>query len=759
MRVRVQVIGGGGTQWRMCSFGLCAALISLVSLAPARAWADAAVELAPVQVSAQKRPQDEREVPLSITVLDGEKMQAARLSTVDDLSRYAANTQFSKNQLFIRGIGTGANLGFDPSVPLFVDGVFLGRGTAALMPFWDLAQVEVIRGPQGTLLGKNSTGGALSLRTTEPGEQRGGSLAAVHGDLDPLTLRAAVDLPLAQDWALRLSGLQESLGAYGDNSALDEETLGRRSRGLRARLQWRPEGDWSGWLSLEANRTSLERFGSELSAATPASLALYRQYDPQTDARLDYHSSTDTEGSEADRRAASATLNLEWGGEDLRFTSLSNVSGSRLGYFYDADYSPVPLLTLAFDEDYRQLSQELRLEGRHDAVDWLLGAYTLQADLDVDSRITAFPGGAAALLAGPTPSLLQPILELLRLPAALDPLSDQSRKDFRQQMASYALFGQAVWHFASRWDLSAGLRWTRERKSLRMQQSFENSGLLFRQALGEEPFIADVKREEDDWSPRVVLQYRPGADTTLYLLAARGFKSGGYNDLASSADKLEFDAERAATLEGGVKTLWLSRRLALNLNLFESQVKNLQVNAFDGTSFYVQNAASAHLRGAELETRWLLGRGWSAQGSLGWLDARYESFPNAPARADQQGDSQDLSGQRLSRAPPFSGALGLEYYAVLGAGWSWRAAADLLHRGRSFLSLDNDAADAQPAVTTFNAQLALASTQGWALSLEGRNLSDERVRNAASDVSLFSGNHWAELDPPRRWSLTLSRHW
>jgi outer membrane receptor protein involved in Fe transport len=340
-----------------------------------------------------------------------------------------------------------------------------------------------------------------------------------------------------------------------------------------------------------------------------------------------------------------------------------------------------------------------------------------------------------------------------------DPVSDQSRKAFRQQATSLALFAQAGWQLAPRWELTTGLRWTRERKALRMQQSFEDSGLLFRQFLDEEPYTADTQREEDDWSPRLVLQYRPTADATLYLLAARGFKSGGYNDLASSAERLEFDAERATTLEGGFKTLWFSRRLSLNLNLFESRVRNLQVNAFDGTSFYVQNAASARLRGAELETRWLLGRGWSAQGSLGWLDARYLSFPNAPSRADQQADSQDLGGKRLSRAPPASCALGLEYYAALRAGWSWRAAADVLHRERSFLSLDNDPADAQPAVTTYNAQLSLSSASGWALSLEGRNLSDEKVRNAATDVSLFSGNHWAELDPPRRWSLTLARSW
>lgn len=739
---------------------LCAVLVWLLPLA---VRAQAPVELAPVEVQAQRKPQDEREVPLSLTVLDAERLQDARISTVDDLSRYAANTQFSKNQLFIRGIGTGANFGFDPSVALFVDGVYLGRGTAALMPFWDLDQIEVIRGPQGTLLGKNTLGGALSLRTAAPQEGFGGTLAAVHGDLDPLTLRAATDLPLAQDWALRVSALAETLGGYVDNRTLDEETLGRRNQGLRARLQWQPDGDWSGWLGLEVNSGRLRHFGSQLSAATPESLALYRQFDPQTEARLDdYRSSTDMEHSGAGRHAASATLNLAWGDDRLRLTSLSNVSGSRLDYDYDADYSPIPLLTLGLDEDYRQWSQELRLDGRHAAGEYLLGAYLLHADLGVDSRITALPGGAEAVAGelSATPALLAPILDALRRPGLPDPVSDQSRKRFRQEAASLALFGQWGWRFAPRWELAAGLRWTQERKAVRMRQSFEDSGLLFRSFLDEQAYQASRRRREDDWSPRLVLQYRPDAQATWYLLAARGFKGGGYNDLAARPDRLEFEPERATTLEGGFKALWLARRLSLNLNLFDSRVKDLQVNAFDGSSFYVQNAAAARLRGAELETRWRLGRGWSLQGSLGWLDARYRSFPNAPARADQSTDSQNLGGQRLSRAPAASGALGLEYAAVLGGGWGWRAAADVLHRERSFLSLDNDPADAQPAVTTLNAQLGLSSAGGgWALALEGRNLTDELVRNAATDVSLFSGNHWAEVDPPRRWSLTLAWRW
>jgi iron complex outermembrane receptor protein len=735
----------------------------LALLATAAAQADPAVELAPVEVQAQRKLQDERDVPLSLTVLDAERLQDARLSTVDDLSRYAANTQFSKNQLFIRGIGTGANFGFDPSVALFVDGVYLGRGTAALMPFWDLQQVEVIRGPQGTLLGKNTIGGAVNLRTAAPQEGFGGTLAGVHGSLDPLTLRAAADLPLGSDWAMRVSALTEELGGYVDNSTRGEETLGRRNQGLRTRLQWQPEGDWSGWLGLEYNRGRLRHFGSQLSAATPESLALYRLFDPRTEARLDdYRSSTDMEGSGAARRAASATLNLEWGGDGLRLTSLSNVSGSCLDYDYDADYSPIPLLTLGLDEDYRQWSQELRLDGRHASGEYLLGAYLLRADLGVDSRITALPGGAAVVLGelSALPPLLAPILDTLRRPGLPDPVSDQSRKRFRQEATSLALFGQWGWRFAPRWELAAGLRWTQERKAVRMRQSFEDSGLLFRALLEEQAYEASTRRREDDWSPRLVLQYRPDERVTGYLLAARGFKGGGYNDLASRADRLEFEPERAATLEGGFKTLWQDRRLALNLNLFDSRVKNLQVNAFDGSSFYVQNAAAARLRGAELETRWRLGRGWSTQASLGWLDARYRSFPNAPARADQSGDSQDLGGQRLSRAPAASGALGLEYTAVLGGGWGWRAAADVLHRERSFLSLDNDPADAQPAVTTLNAQFGLSSAAGgWALALEGRNLTDELVRNAATDVSLFSGNHWAELDPPRRWSLTLAWRW
>jgi len=743
---------GAGRGWRIAALAGCWTLSA--------AAADT-VELAPVTVTAQKAPQDEREVPLSITVLDGEQVARSRIVNADDISRYAANTRFTKHQLFIRGIGTGNSFGFDPSVAVLADGVYLGRATAALTPLWDLAQVEVIRGPQGTLLGKNTIAGALSLTTAAPQAEPFVLLEGSHGDLDPGGLRAVLNQPLGQDWGLRLAGLAERSGHYIHNTTREREELGRRNEGLRARLGWTPGGAWSGGLGLEYSRIHIDGFGQQLSAATPQTLALYRRYDPQTEADLsDYRASVDAQDSGGDRAGRSATLNLAWEQGPWRLSSLSNLSDSRFGYRLDSDHSPIPLILLGVDEDYAQWSQELRASLRQGDFEYLLGAYALRADLDVDGRIAILPEGVAALATGLSgvPAALG---ELLDLPPELDPIADESRKRFRQDAASNALFGQATWRFAPRASATAGLRWTRERKRVDMQQSFDNSGLLFRQFLQEEPYEARRRRSEQDLSPKLALQYAWSPGVTLYALGARGFKGGGFNDFAPTAAALEFEEERATSFEAGFKTLLLDRRLALNLNLFDTRIRDLQVISYDGAVFYVRNAAAARARGAELELRARLGGGWQTHASLGYLDARYTDFRDAPARADQPQDSQDLSGEPLPAAARRSGVLGLEYIGALpGRAWSWRAGVDALYRDRSYLSLDNDPVDAQPAYALWNATLSLGPAEGqWLLRLNGQNLGDALVRNTGNDVPLFSGDHWAELDPPRRGSATLEVFW
>lgn len=740
------------------------AAAALLVFGTAAAQEPPAARLEPLTVTAQKVPQDERAVPLSIAVIDDERLAGARIATLDDVSRYAANAFINKNQLYVRGIGTANTLGFDPSIGVFVDGVYLGRASAATLPLWDLAQVEVVRGPQGTLLGKNTVGGAVALTTLDPGARADGSVELAAGEVAPHGYRAGFSLPWGEDWALRLALLDERAAGYVRNTTRHSDDLARRSDGLRAKLAWRPPGAFSASLALDRSHAGLTGFAQQLAAVTDESLAYYRRYDAATEAEVrDYRAASDRAGTGGARDGRGAILRLDWDFGAVRLTSLTDRSRSRFGYVLDVDYSAAPLIALDIGEDYAQWSQELRASGRSGALEYLLGAYGFRSELGVDSVIAALPEGSGALAGGQqgVPAQLAEFFALLAEGGAPDPLPDESRKDFRQRAQSAALFAQATWAFAPAWSLTGGLRWTREDKRLRMVQSFQRSGLVFMQFLGEEAYDARRRRKERDFSPRLALQYDWSPATTLHLLAARGFKGGGFNDFAPRAQVLEFEEERAQTLEAGVKSLLLDGRLGLNATLFDTRLKDLQAVTWDGSLFYVTNAAAVRTRGAELEARWRIGRGWSLRASLGWLHGVYTSFPDAPARADQGAKSQDLSGERLAGAPARSGALGLEYVsAAFGPGLHWRAGVDWLYRGAMSLNLDNDPIDSQPAHALWNASWSLGSAAGrWALRLNGFNLTDTLSRNTAADVPLFAGDHWAEVDPPRRYALALELRW
>lgn len=743
-----------------------AAAVLIADAVNASASESQAAPLDAVTVNAQKISQTEQGIPASVAVIGSEQMEQSRIRSLDDASLFAGNVLFNKNQLFIRGIGTANSLGFDPSVPVLVDGVYLGRATAALTPLLDLEQIEIVRGPQGTLLGKNTVGGAINLVTAEPGQELSAKLSASRGPLDPYSVHAAASVPVTEEFSMRLSALSDRSDGYVFNSSRQDDELGRRNEAYRARLSWQPSAEFKAWLSLESDRFRLDGYAQQVSVATAPTLALYRRYDPEAEAVIDYNGSLDQPDTGGRRRGRLATLNAEYRFGDQRLTLLSSKAASKVSFLTDADHSPVPLLTLGSREDYNQWSHELRLDGAMGDLDYLAGIYFFDSQLDVRSLITQFPRGSEVIVTdmdvGMAPPEWQDIVSILEsAQASGDPVHDESRKVFLQSAENRAFYTMVNWQAAPHWSLGAGLRWTFERKDVHMNQSYENNGLLFQQLLGEEPYDARRRHSEHDLSPRLVVQHEWSPDTRLFATFARGFKGGGFNDLAPTPDKLEFQAERSESVEAGIKSFQFDNRLLVQLTLFDSNLDNLQVVSYDGTSFYIRNAAAVRSRGAEIESRWQLEGGWRIQASAGYLDAYYKSFPDAPVAAGQSGETQDLSGVQLPTAPHHSAALGLLYSS---AAWTdilrWQVGVDALYRSWTSLALDNDPIDSQPAYVLWNASAALVSDDDrWQLRFNAQNIGNEIVINTTSDIALFSGNHWAEVNPPRRLSLCLELHW
>ncbi|HKY93308.1 MAG TPA: TonB-dependent receptor [Nevskiaceae bacterium] len=730
-------------------------------------------ELPVIVVTAQRVPQDEREVPLSIATVVGGDIEKAKLDTPDDVSRRAANVYFDRDRLYIRGIGSlaTAESGLESSVGVFIDGVYHGRATAAMMPLLDVAQVEMIRGPQGALLGKNTIAGALSITTASPQDTWGGYLQGSVGGLDERSVRGAVSIPIADDWGLRLAAMEDRRDGHLRNTTLDRDELSRRLRGGRAKLAWRPEGDLSASLTVERGEQRYDSFGNQLSAAPAPYLALYRVYDPATEAdRTNERTAFDLEEDGDTRKGTAVTLRADHALDDATVTSLSSYAKADYDGGADADFSPIPLISLFFDERYRHWSQEIRVTGTLGSIEYVVGVYGLSADVDHPYGVGLLPDGTAGLLAGQpvVPETLAQILSQLSVDvASADVVTDGVDFLSQEERTHLDAFGQASWAPTDSWLLTAGLRRTWERNRGHNVATYRGAGVLPRALLAQEEYDVRGTRREVEWSPRFAVQYAWTPEVTVYASFAHGFKGGGHSVQAPTPDDIEFGPERSHTVELGAKTLLLSSRLAVNFDVFHTNYEDLQVTNFDGTKFVTQNAAEARIDGAEMDLRWRISRDLGFTASVGYLDARYTSFPNAPPTAEfgdvgpVAGEVQDLNGEPLMRAPDWSGALALEY-GVTDVAWglSLGATIETSYRDRMELQLDVDPLDRQPATWQLDARLQLIHAHsGITLRLIGRNLTNETIVTDSNDVPVLGGAHWARVDVGRTWVACLGYDW
>ena len=737
---------------------------------PAPVDTRAPTELDTVVVTATRSREPLARTPVSVSVTSEQTLRETNVTDVESLSDRLANAKLSltptNSFLFVRGLGTGSVRSAEQSVGFFIDNVFLGRPQAALFDFLDVEQVELLRGPQGALLGKNTVAGALNIQTAPVTREAEGYVEVLGGSDGQRRLRGAYSNALSDTVAARIAYSETDEDGVLFNTTQQRLDLARPGQAGRFKLQWTPSETLEFGLSLQSARLRQTGDSFELAQASAQTLALYRRYDPQTSADIsDGQTHTDHRRSGADIEGEDAilTARLELGPGELQF--IGGASRQDTLADFDLDVSPVPLLSFPSIEAYRQRSAELRYEQPLDWGRYTLGLYYFEADLDLQVDIDLFRDGATAFLAplADRPlgvslgSTLGDTLNLLLAAAEVAPLaSGQSRHHLIQRQETQAAFGSVRWNLLQRLSLQFDGRLTRETK--RGDQSIEfngTSGPLLGRLVGEEEYQLQAAREELEFSPRfsALFDIRPGLSS--YLTVAQGFKSGGFNNLAAVPERAEFDAEESLTGELGLR-LNTGGGFGGSLTLFRTGFSNLQVAALDGTEFFVGNAARAHTQGVELSAHWRSDFGLRLAGDVGYLDARYDSYRNAPATADSEEDSQDLSGRPLQRAPRFSGSVQVDMLAIL-PGVNLPAAFGVVAEGAShqFLNIDLDPIDAQPGYARYNAYAALSDrSQRFTLRLVGRNLADRVVRREAADVAIV-GAHSAGLFPPRSFAAEI----
>ncbi len=759
-----------------------AALLALPAAAqPAAQAADGqaandAVESAEIIVSARRRDERLLDVPVAVTAFsqaDLQRLQAVDLSglqgTAPNLNLVQGRGSAASANIFIRGIGQPDALQtFDPAVGIYVDGVYLSRIQGALLNLFDVERIEVLRGPQGTLYGKNTTGGAISIVSRKPDLNTARAEAsALYGSFNQILLNGYVTAPLVGDrLALSLAGQWDKRDGLVTDPRTGRRYNDRDSLTGRAILRAKPTDALEIIATADYNR---QRNALTLGYPTapllqtslfPAGVATLVPANPR--GRYDFQASTSFRGNEGQRLDHwGVNLTANWTLSDA-FTLTSITSWRKLDpdFFIDIDASEAELGDVFVGLDQRQFSQEVQLKWNSDQFSGVFGLFYLNEN--VASRQEAYADDLFTFLGGPV-SFTRFITD------------NQSTK-------SYAAFGQATYEFTDRLSLTAGLRYTHEERRYNRFTTTASSfaglnGIAFRFPDNlPAPLNASDTAEFDAWTPSLTLSYKPAADALVYASASRGFKSGGFNGRANSLSDLtlvvngaptlvtQFRPETVWTYEGGAKGRFADGRVFLSGTVFYSDFRDFQARVGGGLVgatgvFPVLNAGRLSIWGIELEATLKPTSAWTIRATGGYLNARYDEF-NDGRRVPPQSFSCNPTGQRVTCepafAPPITLTIASDYRIALGEAGSITLGGDARFVDRHFLSVDNRPGLTEPGYWLANAFVRFDATGGrWYLQGGVKNLFDALYRTDGQEFSSVGNIQTVYFGDPRTFNAVI----
>lgn len=729
-----------------------------------------------IVVTARRFEERLQSTPVAVSAFTSEGLEASGASSLTDVTAVVPNLTMSSTgsggggasnaQIYMRGIGQSDFLvTTDPGVAVYVDGVYYARTTGSVFDVLDLERLEVLRGPQGTLFGKNTIGGAINLISRRPSDEYGGQLQVTTGSFDRSDVRASVDVPLSDTLRTRFSGVWQNRDGTTDRVLVGDQLGDQDQLGARAYIEWTPSDDLMFTLIVDGTRANQSSANSALLAfnpsaglaplwinlvATPQGLSL-----PIVNGSTPFTSSA-TGPNVSDLDLWGSSLTAQWDlGSDLTFKSITAYRELSARFARDADNSPSRYVETDNTVDQHQLSQEFQLigGGPDSRLRWVLGAYYFDewARDTNDVRLASGLWAALEALPGAVIPLSPAACPTLCLGGAGNPLNTGFDLDFdiynRVDTLSYAVFGQGSFSLTDRWSLTAGLRYTQEDKTYFLFHQRVNAGV---------PIIppTTVSASFDDLSPRFGLEYQASENIFLYGSASRGFKSGGFNGRPTvTAAVQSFGPETLWSYEAGVKLDLFDRRMRLNLATFFNQYDDIQLTSVSATSsgnliLITQNAGQAEATGFEAELTAVPMEGLNLTASLGYINAEYtELNPGATVTLDTQ----------LMKTPEWTASAAASYTFALTEGMGdLTLRGDWSYRSRVFNDPSNTPLLAQDALSLFNGRIAWTDpSQRVELALFGTNLTDERyiVSGIAAEGSF--GTVEANFARPREWGLSL----
>jgi len=750
---------------------------------------DLSPELEEIVVTARKRSESLQDVPLSVVAVTGDLMQQQGINRLEDLQYKVANFAMTETgigtNIAIRGIYSGTNQGFEQSVGTYVDGIHFGRAQQSRSPFLDVARVEVLRGPQSILFGKNSIAGALNIISTQPtADWEGYGLTNYTPETDDYELVGAISGPLSDRVRVRLAGRYHNGDGFVKNLTLDRTEPRSTEWGLRGTVAWDVTDKLE--VSLKAEHASFDVKGRNVEieherpsiSPNPAfngmTYAEILQFigtvfpttsvDPSVlnNFRDGKRSSND---AFSNNKSDNYVLTANWDTGIGTVTSISGISKFKYDELCDCDFTGAVVFDLDLKEDYKQFSQELRVVSPGKTkLEYIAGVFFQTSDHKYSDSINV-----------PADSVLVPIVNLMAPPNGNFLANTRAKRQAKADNDIYSAFAQLTYNFTDDVRVTLGGRVTHEKKSGDRTLTIENLdgtplagiqaiaaplvyGNLFKissanlttiaglpipqaaiaaaqlAALGTHP--VDGSFSQTGFVPSVTFQYDVNDDVMLYANALKGAKSGGFDFRGNNrgfyptmADAFQFSEEKATSFETGAKTKFLDGRAIFNIDFYYTKIKNLQVSVFDGTLGFIVGNADARTMGVEIDGRFKITRDLTLRGGGSYTDYEFTDYPNGqcyPGQVPDGADGQcDYTGKTDQLVAKWQGNLALDYVHGVTNSLEFRGSADIFAQSKYFISSTLDPDQVQGGYAKVNLRVAIGDISNrWEVAVLGENLFD-----------------------------------
>jgi iron complex outermembrane recepter protein len=715
---------------------------------------DSATAEGDITVTARRTEETLQRVPASVSAFNERALERIQAQDTTGLQGAVPNLNIAQGRgssnatnIFIRGVGQPDALQtFDPAVGVYVDGVYFSRIRGTQLDLLDLQRVEVLRGPQGTLYGKNTIGGALSLITRRPGQELRGGLALSLGNYGYNEGRLSLSGPVSDTVSAGFAVLHSRRDGFVEDRVLDRDYNDKNTRAFRLALAFTPSDrlriDLSGDYSQDNASLSTGQPLNSLTYLIGGGVALPLPTNPQN---YDFTvRTTPSLPNSTDLRHWGASLNIAYDVSDA--VTLRSISAYRqldTDDYIDIDATQLEIGDVFVGVDQNQVSQEFQINVNSGPLVAVAGLYFLR------EHVTSHQESYNDDLIGP----------LLGNPTFLRTIDDDL------ETTSYAAYANLSYEIVPALRLSVGLRYTNETKDyFRTTSTFSSSPLLTSVA----PFTFIAENTWEDFSPMASIDYQISDDVMIYARYARGFKSGGFNGRANTvAERTQYEPETANSFEAGIRST-IADQLRLNITGFYNDYRNFQarvsaigVDAVTGLPeprLSVLNAGELTIKGFEVEAAWTPARGLLIDAQVGYLDAQYEEF------VDARFPNGSRAFQTPAFAPEWTLRFGAQYEAELGGAGFLTIGGQARHRSEMALAVDNTTISTNPALVTrieglfadpywiADARIVWEdASRRFSLGLYGQNIFDEVYKTEGQEFSTIGSIRTAYYGAPATW--------